>query len=36
MKKHTKQILDKMNEQILDKMNGQDLLEFLIQRKYNR
>ena len=36
MKKHTKRILDKMNEQTLNKMNGQDLLEFLIQRKYSR
>ena len=36
MKKHTKRILDKMDEQILNKMNGQDLLEFLIQRKYSR
>ena len=31
-----KRILDKMNEQILNKMNGQDLLEFLTKRKYNR
>ena len=29
-------MLDKMNEQILNKMNGQDLLEFLRQRKDNR
>ena len=31
-----KRTLDKINEQILNKMNGQDLLEFLTQRKYNR
>ena len=29
-------MLDKMNQQILNKMNGQDLSEFLTQRKYNR
>ena len=29
-------MLDKINEQILNKMNGQDLLEFLTQRKYSR